>query len=395
MFARRDRDRQRAACSPARPPPPPPSRRPAACPPAGPHAPSSSSPAAMSSTMPWTEKYRPRNINDVAHQEEVVATLQSALGSGNVRWLAGCCWGWRAGGRQGWPAVRGQQLARARARQLSCGVSSLLVEQQASRHATKTQALPCCSPPLLQLPHLLFYGPPGTGKTTAALAIVRQLFGPELCRSRVLELNASDERGIAVVRPPARRRSRACAPAHLPARRRSCMPAWSGLAGRGPVSRVRTPSHSPPPTPPALPPGARQDQGLCRQRGGRRRARLPLPALQGAAPGPAGCRAAEAAVGPGAGARCACTQSPSLAHQPRSPRHHPPPHPCCLARSSSWTRRTPRLQHPPPLATPHQLCMDPLPTGAGRHPGRGGCDDGGRPERAAPHHGDVQQGGRG
>ncbi len=51
----------------------------------------------------------------------------------------------------------------------------------------------------LNIPHLLFAGPAGIGKSTLALIIVKQLFG-NTWRDNYLELNASDERGIDVVR---------------------------------------------------------------------------------------------------------------------------------------------------------------------------------------------------
>jgi len=51
-----------------------------------------------------------------------------------------------------------------------------------------------------KLPHLLFYGPPGTGKTSTILACAKEIYNPKQFNSMVLELNASDDRGIGIVR---------------------------------------------------------------------------------------------------------------------------------------------------------------------------------------------------
>ena len=49
------------------------------------------------------------------------------------------------------------------------------------------------------IPHLLFFGPSGCGKTSTILSLARDLFGSEY-QNRIKELNASDERGINVIR---------------------------------------------------------------------------------------------------------------------------------------------------------------------------------------------------
>jgi len=51
----------------------------------------------------------------------------------------------------------------------------------------------------LNIPHLLFAGPAGTGKSTLALIVVKELFG-DSWKDNYMELNASDERGIQIVR---------------------------------------------------------------------------------------------------------------------------------------------------------------------------------------------------
>jgi replication factor C small subunit len=85
----------------------------------------------MSSEM-WAEKYRPKILNQMVDQTEIVERLESFVKSRNV-------------------------------------------------------------------PHCIFAGPPGTGKTTAALCLAHDLYG-ETYRENLMELNASDERGINVVR---------------------------------------------------------------------------------------------------------------------------------------------------------------------------------------------------
>lgn len=84
-------------------------------------------------SLPWVEKYRPKKLEDIVYQDDVIKMLRQVLVDGNM-------------------------------------------------------------------PHLLFYGSAGTGKTTTILAIASELFGPRKFDERVIELNASDERGINIVR---------------------------------------------------------------------------------------------------------------------------------------------------------------------------------------------------
>ncbi|QIW23337.1 replication factor C small subunit [Sulfolobus sp. S-194] len=96
----------------------------------------------------WAEKYRPRSLDDIVNQKDIVERLKRFVKDKNM-------------------------------------------------------------------PHLLFAGPPGTGKTTAALALVHDLYGDNY-RQYFLELNASDERGIDVIRNKVKEFARTVAGGNVP-----------------------------------------------------------------------------------------------------------------------------------------------------------------------------------
>ena len=96
----------------------------------------------------WAEKYRPRTLDEIINQEEVVVRLKKFVKERNM-------------------------------------------------------------------PHLLFAGPPGTGKTTAAHCLAHDLYG-EGYQRYMLELNASDERGIDVIRSKVKEFARSVVPSEVP-----------------------------------------------------------------------------------------------------------------------------------------------------------------------------------
>ncbi len=96
----------------------------------------------------WTEKYRPKSLDEMVNQSHIVQRLKSFVEAKNI-------------------------------------------------------------------PHCIFAGPPGTGKTTAALCLAHDLYG-EVYREYLMELNASDERGINVIRETVKTFARARSMGEIP-----------------------------------------------------------------------------------------------------------------------------------------------------------------------------------
>ncbi len=96
----------------------------------------------------WAEKYRPKTLDEIVNQEEIVSRLKQFVREKNI-------------------------------------------------------------------PHMLFAGPPGTGKTTAAHALAHDLYGEEY-QKYFLELNASDARGIDVIRTTVKEFARSKVPGPIP-----------------------------------------------------------------------------------------------------------------------------------------------------------------------------------
>lgn len=84
-------------------------------------------------SISWVEKYRPKNLNEITSQKEVISSLRKSIDTKNI-------------------------------------------------------------------PHLIFFGPSGCGKTSTILALAEDLFGKDFYSDRIIELNASDERGINIIR---------------------------------------------------------------------------------------------------------------------------------------------------------------------------------------------------
>lgn len=115
--------------------------------------------ALQKQSLPWVEKYRPESLHDLVSQDHIVNTCMSES-RGSERDLLDI-----------YLSYAGINLP--------FKVDKLMEENK--------------------MPHLLLYGPPGTGKTSTILSIARKLNGSNY-RSMTLELNASDDRKISVVR---------------------------------------------------------------------------------------------------------------------------------------------------------------------------------------------------